>query len=101
MVKKINQNDFSFSNNNLTLLDFYADWCGPCRMISPVIEEISEIVTDVDFRKVNVEENQHLSNAFQIMSIPTLVLLKDGKEVGRQVGFANKKSLINWIEANK
>ncbi len=85
----------------LTLVDFWASWCGPCRMIAPVIDELAEELTDVKFGKVNVDEEPYLSDAFSIEVIPTLVLMKDGKPVDRVSGVKQKKDLQAMIERKK
>jgi thioredoxin 1 len=75
------------------IVDFWAAWCGPCKMAEPVLEELSEEYKDkLTIVKVNVDENQELTQKFQIMSIPTTVLINDGKEVDRQIGFAGKQA---------
>lgn len=80
-------------------VDFWAPWCGPCKMAAPVIEELSETYKDkVAFFKVNVDENQGSSGKFGVMSIPTTILFKDGKELARQVGFAGKNAFEDLIK---
>lgn len=81
------------------LVDFYADWCGPCKMLAPLIEELAGELTDVKVGKVNVDENQDLAAEFGVMSIPTVVALRDGKEVQRTVGFTSKAKLLSMLEA--
>ena len=80
------------------LLDFWATWCGPCRMIAPVIEEIAKERSDVKVGKVNVDEEGALATAFGISSIPTIVLVKDGKEAARSVGFRPKESILAMLD---
>jgi thioredoxin 1 len=75
------------------LIDFWAAWCGPCRMVSPIVDEISEEVAGIKVGKVDVDENPELAQKFGVMSIPTLVVVKDGKVVQRAVG-ARPKSQI-------
>ena len=65
------------------LIDFYADWCGPCKMLSPIIDEIAEENSDIKVVKVNVDDSQDLAMKYQVMSIPTLVVIKNGKEINR------------------
>ena len=77
------------------LVDFWATWCGPCRMVSPVVDEIAAERTDVKVGKINVDEQPELANQFRIMSIPTLLVFKDGKVVNQAVGVRPK----NMIEA--
>jgi len=81
------------------LVDFFAEWCGPCKMAGPILEEISETYKDkVIVAKINVDQNQESAQKFDVMSIPTVVLLKDGKEVGRQIGFAGKQGYEELIK---
>ncbi len=82
----------------VSVVDFYADWCGPCKMIGPILEEISAERDDVKIVKVNVDENRQISMDEGIRNIPTLLILKDGVEVKRHVGFAPKPALIKMIE---
>ena len=83
------------------LVDFWAPWCAPCRMAEPVLEELSgKYKEKVAFVKINVDENQKVTGDFQVMSIPTTVLIKDGKEVGRQIGFAGKHVFEELIKKN-
>jgi len=83
----------------LVLVDFYADWCGPCKMAGPVIDELAgEYKGKAVVGKVNVDENQELSSKYGVMSVPTVVLFKDGKEVDRMMGFKGKEGYENLIK---
>lgn len=75
------------------LIDFYADWCGPCKMLSPIVDELAKENTDIKVVKVNVDDSQDLAMQYQIMSIPTLVVIKDGKEYRRTVGLVSKSEI--------
>jgi thioredoxin 1 len=79
------------------LLDFWASWCGPCRMLSPVVDEIAQEVSDVKVGKVNVDEQPELARRFGVMSIPTLILIKDGKAVQQSVGVRPKSAILSMI----
>ncbi|MFC1728606.1 thioredoxin [Nanoarchaeota archaeon] len=82
-----------------TLVDFYADWCGPCQRVGPIIEKLSEEYKDVKFIKANVDESKELATKFGVMSIPCLVFIKDGKEVDRIVGAASEEVLKEKLDA--
>ena len=85
--------------DGLVLVDFWAPWCGPCKMIAPVLEEIdSEIGDKVKIVKLDVDENQETASKFGVMSIPTLIVLKDGEVVDKVVGFQPKEALAELIE---
>ncbi|MFJ8063252.1 MULTISPECIES: thioredoxin [Psychrobacillus] len=85
----------------LVLVDFWATWCGPCKMIAPVLEEMDAEMSDkVKIVKVDVDENQATASQFGIMSIPTLVLFKDGQPVDKAVGFQPKEALVQFVEKN-
>lgn len=81
------------------LVDFYADWCGPCKLAAPVLDELAESYKDkVTILKLDVDKNPDATNKYGVMSIPTTALFKDGREVGRQVGFAGKQKFIELLE---
>ena len=79
------------------LVDFYADWCGPCKMLSPVLEEISN-ETDIKICKVTVDENQALAIEYKVMSIPTLIVFKEGKKELVSVGLKSKEEILEMIK---
>lgn len=86
-------------NSLPVLVDFYADWCGPCKMAEPILEELSEDYQGkVTLMKLNVDENQITSSQYGVMSIPTTILFKGGNEIGRQVGFGGKQSFEDLIK---
>lgn len=79
------------------LLDFWASWCGPCRMVGPIVEEIAAERPDIKVCKVNVDEQQELAAAFQVMSIPTLVVMKNGKIVSQSAGARPKAQILSML----
>ena len=79
------------------LLDFWASWCGPCRMVSPVIDEIANETPSIKVGKVNVDEQRELAAAFNVMSIPTLVVMKDGKVVNQVLGARPKQQIVSML----
>ena len=80
------------------LVDFWAPWCGPCQMVLPVIEELSEERNDVKICKVNVDEEMDLAKQFRVMSIPTLIVFKNGEKVKTEMGAKTKEELIHLLE---
>lgn len=80
------------------ILDFWASWCGPCRMIAPILEEISEEREDIKVCKLNVDEEQELAIQYGIMSIPTLMFFKNGEKTGQSVGVIPKEKILSYID---
>ena len=103
MVTKINEQDFNTKvvKDAAAVVDFSATWCGPCRMLAPVLEEISEEMSGkVNFYNVDVDDDSALAAGFGISSVPTVLLLKEGKVAAQSVGFKPGPAMKSWIEGN-
>ena len=82
----------------VALIDFYADWCGPCKMVSPIVDAIAEEQSNYKICKVNVDEESDLAASFSVMSIPTLVVMKNGEAVNTHIGLAAKGKILTMLE---
>ncbi|MBD3245090.1 MAG: thioredoxin [Candidatus Moranbacteria bacterium] len=106
MSKELEVNDSNFeseikNHKGAALVDFWAPWCGPCQMMSPIIEELADKYKDkIKIKKLNIDENPNTAQNFQVMSIPTLIFYKDGEETERIVGAHDKETMIDKIEEN-
>lgn len=97
-ISKENFQELVVNAEKKVLVDFWAPWCGPCRMVLPVVEEIAEEREDIVVGKVNVDEQPELANQFGVMTIPTLIVFENGQEVQRSVGAKNKKAILNMVD---
>ena len=86
------------AENSQVLIDFYADWCGPCRMLAPVIEEVQKEDNNITVMKVNVDDNPEIASSYGVRSIPTLVAVRDGKTIKQVVGFRSKADIIKMFK---
>ena len=96
----INDNNFEekvLNSKGKVLVDFYADWCGPCQMLGPVVERVSEELKDCTFYKLNVDQSPETSEKYSVMSIPTLMVFKDGEVLKVDVGMKSKEELLEFI----
>ncbi|HWQ50326.1 MAG TPA: thioredoxin [Terriglobales bacterium] len=96
-ITKDNFNDEVLASDKPVLLDFWASWCGPCRMLSPIVDEIAEERDDIKVGKVNVDEQRDLAMQFKVMSIPTLAVVKGGKVVSTSVGVRPKDEVLGLL----
>ena len=92
--------DKALSQGKLMMVDFWADWCGPCRMLGPVIEQLAGQYPDVVVGKVNVDDEQELALRYGVMSIPTVIFFKDGKEIDRKVGVMPPQVFTQVLDEN-
>ena len=98
-ITKENFEEVVLNNHLPVLVDFWVTWCGPCKMIGPIIDQMSdELAGKVVFGKLNVDNQPELAMQFQVMSIPTLLLFKDGKVVNKKIGFMPKEKLVEMLE---
>lgn len=88
------------NSDKLVLVDFFATWCGPCKMLGPIVEQISEERDDVIIAKCDIDECMDFAQEFGIMSVPTMILFKNGAEVAKEIGLKTKDYIVNVIEAN-
>ena len=100
MVVEINSENFIdvINSENVTVVDFFANWCGPCRKMAPLLEEVETELTNVKFAKINTDENIEMAKKYQVSGLPTLMVFKNGEAVERIVGLMPKSSIITNIE---
>lgn len=102
MVMHVSASDFEeevLKEKGVVVVDFWATWCGPCKMIAPIVEELDEEMSNVKFVKVDVDKNPQIANQYKIVSIPTLKIFKDGKLINTLIGFKIKDALKIDVEA--
>lgn len=86
-------------SKKICIVDFWAPWCGPCKMFGPIFENVSNEFNDIDFFKVNADENEEICKKYGVMSIPTTIIFKDGKEIKKNVGFMDEDGLKEFIKS--
>ncbi len=99
MALELNDQNFKQTiETGITVVDFWAPWCGPCRMIAPVIDEITKELPNIKVAKVNVDDSPNIAQQYNILSIPTLIYFKDGQPIHSSVGVVSKKAILDKIE---
>ncbi len=96
-ITKENFDDVVLKNEKPVLVDFYADWCGPCKLVGPIVEEIAEEHPEIVVGKINVDNDPELAIRFQVMSIPTLMVFKNGEVTGKTLGFQPKDGILKML----
>lgn len=99
-VMKVTSANFEeevLNSDKTVLIDFYADWCGPCKMFSPIVESVAEENEDIKVVKIDVDNAQDLAIKYRVMSIPTIVVIKNGQEVNRNVGVVSKSEIVEMV----
>ena len=97
-VTKQNFNEEVVNSDKVVIVDFYADWCGPCKMIGPVVEDLSSENPDIKVVKVNVDDNSDIAAKYQVMSIPTLLVIENGQVINQSVGLISKSEILELIK---
>ena len=88
-------------SKGVVVIDFFANWCGPCKMLAPVLEEVASDRDELMVVKMDIDENMELAKTYGVMSVPTLMLFKDGNMVSKKIGFMPKELITSWVEENK
>jgi len=91
-------NDDVLNSGKPVLVDFWAEWCGPCRQLSPIIDELSKDKTDIEVFKINIDKNPEIPTKYGVRGIPTMIMFKDGKPIATKVGALPKSALYEWVE---
>ncbi len=100
IIKDVKEFDELINDNEYVVVDFFAEWCGPCKMLAPIFEELSKEIKIAKLCKVNVDDNEELSIKYNVESIPTILFIKNGKVVSKHMGFIAKDALIEKIKTN-
>lgn len=94
---ELNSKNFDKIKKGTWIIDFYAEWCGPCKYMEPIFKRVAEKYKDFNFARVDVDRNNELARKFEVMSIPTIIIMRDGKEIERSIGAKSENNFENWI----
>ena len=97
-VNKDNFEEVVLKSKTPVLVDFFATWCGPCKMLAPVLEQVADETNNVKIYKVDIDESMEIAEKYGLISVPTLIMFNNGEEVAREIGFRQKKQILDLIE---
>ena len=97
-VNKDNFEEVVLKSKTPVLVDFFATWCGPCKMLKPVLEQVADETNNVKIYKVDIDESMEIAEKYGLISVPTLIMFNNGEEVAREIGFRQKKQILDLIE---
>lgn len=101
-IPVINKEEFlTVINNDLVLVDFFAEWCGPCKILGPMLEQVQTETEGVQIVKLDVDDNLDIAQLYEISGVPTMILFKRGKQIDQKVGFSPKEAIKQWIASHK
>lgn len=101
-IQNFDQFQTTINEEKISVIDFFATWCGPCKMLGPVFEQVSnEMKNEANFLKIDIDQFNEIASMYQVQSVPTIIFFKNGKEIGRHIGFIDSENLKNKINSLK
>ena len=98
IIKSNEEFNSLINSDSLVVIDFFATWCGPCKMLSPVLENVSNVLNNVEFIKVDIDQFNELASQYKVQSVPTIVFVKNGNEINRHIGYIDEDTLVEKIK---
>ena len=98
IIKSNEEFNSLINSDSLVVIDFFATWCGPCKMLSPVLENVSNVLNNVEFIKVDIDQFNELASQYKVQSVPTIVFVKNGNEINRHIGYIDEDNLVEKIK---